>query len=437
MKVGIYTLGCKVNAYESEYVAGLLKEKGYEVCPFTEICDVYVINTCSVTNGSDSKSRKMIHQAKRRNQDACIVAMGCFIEANKHNKIEGVDILIGNKDKSKIVSLMEEYFKIRKPIKNLYDDLGTEFENMEIHSFGEKTRAFVKIQDGCENFCTYCIIPFVRGKCRSKNPDLVIKEITSLVNHGYQEIVLTGIHTGNYGVDLDTDFATLLERILKIQNLYRLRISSIEQTELNERVLKLLKNPVIANHLHIPLQSGSNDVLKRMNRKYTKEEYLKKIEEIRSIRPDISISTDVIVGFPGETEEMFEESYQFCQQIGFSKIHVFPYSKRNGTAASKFLNQVDEGIKKDRVRKLTELSSTLEESYMEKFLGQDVEVLIETSDSLYSTGHTSNFLLVKVLGKFNQEEKVLVQLEKIQYPYCFGTVKEKIREKEETLVTNE
>ncbi len=436
MKVGIYTLGCKVNAYESEYITSLLKEKGYEICPFTEICDVYVINTCSVTNTSDSKSRKMIHQAKRRNKNACIVAMGCFIEANKQNEIEGVDILIGNKDKSKIVSLIETYFKTRKPIKNLYNDLGTEFENMEIHSFGEKTRAFVKIQDGCENFCTYCIIPFVRGKCRSKDRDLVIKEITSLVNYGYQEIVLTGIHTGNYGVDLGTDFASLLERILKIPNLYRLRISSIEQTELNERVLKLLKNPIIANHLHIPLQSGSENVLKRMNRKYTKEEYHKKIEEIRNIRPDISISTDVIVGFPGETEEMFQESYQFCEEIGFSKIHVFPYSKRNGTAASKFPNQVDEKIQKERVRKLTELSSTLEKSYMEKFLGKDVEVLIETSDSTYSIGHTSNFLLVKALGVFQQEEKVLVQLDQIEYPYCLGTIKERIKKVDETLVTN-
>jgi len=436
MKVGIYTLGCKVNAYESEYVSDLLKENGYEIHPFTDICDIYIINTCSVTNTSDAKSRKMIHQAMRRNPDACIVAMGCFIEANKKTEIEGVDILIGNKDKSKIVSLIEEYFKTKKKIKNLYDDLGTEFENMEIHSFGEKTRAFVKIQDGCENFCTYCIIPFVRGKCRSKSPDLVLQEITSLVNHGYQEIVLTGIHTGNYGVDLGCDFATLLEKILKIPGLYRLRISSIEATELNDRVLELLKNPIIANHLHIPLQSGSREVMKAMNRKYTKEEYLNKIKKIRKIRPDISISTDVIVGFPGETEEMFRESYQFCEEIGFSKIHVFPYSKRNGTAAAHFPNQVDGKIKKERVQKLTKLSNILEKKYMEKFLGKEMEVLIETSDSKYSMGHTSNFLLVKVLGEFRQEDKVLVTLTEISYPYCFGTVKKKQEKKEETFVTN-
>lgn len=436
MKVGIYTLGCKVNAYESEYVIDLLKENGYEIAPFTEMCDIYIINTCSVTNTSDAKSRKIIHQAIRRNPDACIVAMGCFIEANKKIEIEGVDILIGNKDKSKIVFLIQEYFKTKKKIKNLYDDLGTEFENMEIHSFGAKTRAFVKIQDGCENFCTYCIIPFVRGRCRSKDPDLVLREITSLVNHGYQEIVLTGIHTGNYGVDLGTDFASLLEKILEIPNLYRLRISSIEQTELNEKVLKLLENPIIANHLHIPLQSGSEKIMKAMNRKYTKEEYLKKIEKIRSIRPDISISTDVIVGFPGETEEMFKESYQFCEEIGFSKIHVFPYSKRNGTAAASFPNQVDAKIKKERVKELTNLSNTLEKRYMEKFLGKEMEVLIEKSDSEYSIGHTSNFLLVKVPGIFHQEEKTLANISKIQYPYCLGTIQCEIKEKEETLVTN-
>jgi len=436
MKVGIYTLGCKVNAYESECVADLLKENGYEIVPFTEMCDIYIINTCSVTNTSDAKSRKIIHQAMRRNPDACIVAMGCFIEANKKNEIEGVDVLIGNRDKSKIVSLIEEYFKTKKQIKNLYDDLGTEFENMEIHSFGDKTRAFVKIQDGCENFCTYCIIPFVRGKCRSKEPDLVLQEITSLVNHGYQEIVLTGIHTGNYGVDIGTDFASLLEKILEIPKLYRLRISSIEQTELNDRVLELLKSPIIANHLHIPLQSGSMKIMKAMNRKYTKNEYLKKIEKIRKIRPDISISTDVIVGFPGETDEMFQESYQFCEEIVFSKIHVFPYSKRNGTAAACFPNQVDERIKKERVRKLTNLSSTLEKNYMEKFLGQEIEVLIERSDSEYSIGHTSNFLLVKVLGIFHQEERVLVNISRIEYPYCLGTICCKAEEAEEILVVN-
>lgn len=421
MKVGICTLGCKVNTYESEYVLSLFKEKGYEIGEFTEICDIYIINTCSVTNTSDAKSRKMIHQAVRRNKDACVVAMGCFIEANKDIHIDGVDILIGNKDKSKIVDLVEEYFKNRNEIRNLYEDLGTEFENMEIHSFDGRTRAFVKIQDGCENFCTYCIIPYVRGKCRSKDPDLVIEEITSLVNNGYQEIVLTGIHTGNYGADLDIDFASLLERIVHIPKLHRLRISSIEATELNDRVLKLLEsNSVIANHLHIPLQSGSKSVMKAMNRKYQKEEYEEIINKIRSIRPDISISTDVIVGFPGETEEDFIESYEFCKKIGFSKIHVFPYSLRDGTAAAKFKNQVDSKIKKERVKKLTELSNELEEEYMKKFVGKEIEVLVERTSDEESFGHTSNFLLVKIPKKYHQEDLVTVKIERVEYPYCIA-----------------
>lgn len=421
MKVGICTLGCKVNTYESEYVLSLFKEKGYEIGEFTEICDIYIINTCSVTNTSDAKSRKMIHQAVRRNKDACVVAMGCFIEANKDIHIDGVDILIGNKDKSKIVDLVEEYFKNRNEIRNLYEDLGTEFENMEIHSFDGRTRAFVKIQDGCENFCTYCIIPYVRGKCRSKDPDLVIEEITSLVNNGYQEIVLTGIHTGNYGADLDIDFASLLERIVHIPKLHRLRISSIEATELNDRVLKLLENnSVIANHLHIPLQSGSKSVMKAMNRKYQKEEYEEIINKIRSIRPDISISTDVIVGFPGETEEDFIESYEFCKKIGFSKIHVFPYSLRDGTAAAKFKNQVDSKVKKERVKKLTELSNELEEEYMKKFVGKEIEVLVERTSDEESFGHTSNFLLVKIPKKYHQEDLVTVKIERVEYPYCIA-----------------
>lgn len=421
MKVGICTLGCKVNTYESEYVTSLFQSKGYEIVPFTDICDIYIINTCTVTNTSDSKSRKMINQAIRRNKDACVVAMGCFIEANKNIEIPGVDILLGNKDKSKIVDLVEEYLEKRQEIRNLYPDLGTDFEDMEIKSFEGRTRAFVKIQDGCENFCTYCIIPFVRGKCRSKDPDLVIKEITSLVENGYKEIVLTGIHTGNYGVDLDLDFASLLERIIAIPNLHRIRISSIEATELNERVLKLLESSkIIANHLHIPLQSGSKEIMKAMNRKYQKEEYEQIIENIRKIRPDISISTDVIVGFPGETEELFQESYDFCKKIGYSKIHVFPYSIRTGTAAAKFPNQIDGKIKKEHVKKLTDLSNTLEEEYMKKFVGQKLEVLVERSIDGYSVGHTSNFLLVKIPREYHQEDLIEVEIAKIEYPYCIA-----------------
>ena len=329
MKVGIYTLGCKVNTYESEYVASLLEEHEYTVTSFDDVCDIYIINTCTVTNQSDSKSRKIIHQAIRKNPNACIVAMGCFIEASKDIQIDGVDIYIGNKDKSKIVSLIEEWFQNRKVIRDLYPNLGLEFEDMEITKIKDHTRAFVKIQDGCENFCTYCIIPYVRGKCRSKKKETVISEVTNLVKNGYKEIVLTGIHTGNYGADLDYDFASLLEELIQIEGLKRLRISSIEITELNDRVLSIIeKSSIICDHLHIPLQAGSNHVLKMMNRKYDLAYYQEKIEKIRKIRPDISISTDIIVGFPGETEEDFESTLAFSKQIKFSKIHAFPYSLR-------------------------------------------------------------------------------------------------------------
>lgn len=421
MKVGIYTLGCKVNTYESEYVMNLFKEKGYTISSYDDICDIYVINTCTVTNQSDSKSRKIIRSAIRNNPNACIVAMGCFIEANKDNLIDGVDIYIGNKDKSKVVDLVEEYFKNKKQIIDLYSSLDLEFEDMEITTFEGRTRAFVKIQDGCENFCSYCIIPYVRGKCRSKNFEKVIEEITSLVKNGYKEIVLTGIHTGNYGRDLDTNFADLLKQIVKIDGLYRLRISSIEITELTDEVLEIIKdNNIIADHLHIPLQAGSDLILKNMNRKYNTKYFYNKIKEIRKIRPNISITTDVIVGFPFENEELFQESIEFCKKIKFSKIHVFPYSIRKNTPASKFPNQIDGSIKKERARKLIEVSRKLEEEYMEQFKNSNMEVLIEQSKDGYSYGHTSNYLLVKLEGKYSSEEIINIKIDKIEYPYCIG-----------------
>ncbi len=423
MKVGIYTLGCKVNTYESEYVQSLFKEKGYTILDFSDICDIYIINTCTVTNNSDVKSRKIIRQAINKNKDACIIAMGCFIEANKDINIEGIDILIGNKDKSKIVELTEEYLKNKKQIKDLYSDLGTTFEDMEIKTFEGRTRAFVKIQDGCENYCSYCIIPFVRGKCRSKNFKTVLEEITTLTQNGYKEIVLTGIHTGNYGRDLseELNFANLLKEIVKVPNLKRLRISSIEITELNDEVLDVIKSyNIIVDHLHIPLQAGSNEVLKLMNRKYDLDYYRNKIKQIRLIRPNISITTDVIVGFPKETEELFNETYNFCKEIEFAKIHVFPYSLRNGTAAAKFPEQVDSKIKKERAKKLIELSNELELKYMNKFLNKKVEVLVETHNEEYSYGHTPNYLLVKIPKILNSEDIVEVTIKEINYPYCIA-----------------
>ena len=424
MKAGILTLGCKVNMYESEFVANLLKSNGFEICDFHDVCDVYIINTCTVTNTSDIKSRKMIRQAIRNNPDACVVAMGCFIEANKDYQIPGLDIVIGNKDKSKIVELIHQYFEKKNMIKDLYSNRFTEFEDMYIKEFPGRTRAFVKIQDGCDNFCSYCIIPFVRGKCRSKDKDKVISEINDLVSNGYQEVVLTGIHTGNYGYDKDYDFADLLSEVVKIEGLKRLRISSIEITELNDRVLSIIKdNDVIVDHLHIPMQAGSDEILKLMNRKYDLDYYFKKIEQIRKIRPMISITTDVIVGFPGEDEKLFEKTIETCKKIGFAKIHVFPFSLRNGTKAEELPNHLSNEEKKKRSRKLLEVSKELENNYFSKFIGKSESVLIEQYKDGYSYGHTGNFLNVKIEGKLEHNKFYDILITDISYPYCIGKIK--------------
>lgn len=419
--VGILTLGCKVNTYESEYITNLLREKGYEIKKFDDICDIYIINTCTVTNTSDIKSRKMIRNAIKKNKDACVIAIGCFIEANKDYQIEGLDITIGNKDKSKIPELIEEYFAKKEVIKHVYNDELLQFEDMYITNFLGRTRAFVKIQDGCENFCSYCIIPYVRGKCRSKEKEKVIAEVTELINNGYQEVVLTGIHTGNYGVDLDTSFAELLKELVKIEGLKRLRISSIEITELNDEVLNAIKeSDVIVDHLHIPLQAGSNEVLKLMNRKYDLNKFFEIIAKIRAIRPNISITTDVIVGFPGETEEMFEQTIKTCQELQLTKIHVFPYSERQGTKAIELPNHIPSEEKKRRARKLLEVSKELEIAYAKQYLGKELEVLVEENKDGESLGHTSNYLHVKMNKEIKPNTMIKVTISKIDYPYCLA-----------------
>ena len=400
MKVGIYTLGCKVNTYESEFIISLFKNRGYQIEDFNKECDIYIINTCTVTNQSDRKDRKIINSVK--NKDACLVVCGCFVESAKEYNYEGVDVVIGNYNKSQIVDLVEEHLKTKKQIIKKENIMQVPFENMEITNSETRTRAFVKIQDGCENYCSYCIIPFVRGKCRSKDKDTVIREITNLVNNNYKEIVLTGIHTGNYGVDLGLSFSTLLEEILTIPNLKRLRISSIEITELDDKFLNLLQNNILCNHLHIPLQSGSNKILKLMNRKYTKEEFKKYIEKIRKIRPNISITTDVIVGFPNETEEDFEESLEFIKDINFSKVHVFPYSKRDGTKAARMNGHINGTIKKERTKKLLDLSNHLEEAYYQNNIDKKEKVLIEKIEQGYAYGHTSNYLYLKLQGNYQK-----------------------------------
>ncbi len=421
MKVKAVTLGCKVNAYESEYILSSFKDRGYEIT--NDIADIYIVNTCSVTNTSDAKSRKVINRLIRENPNSIIVVMGCMIEANKDMEIPGVSLIIGNKDKNKVVDLVENYLKDKQVRKILYDNFDDTFEDMFITNMTSHTRAFVKIQDGCENFCSYCIIPYTRGKQRSKDPDLVIKEIETLVSNGYKEIVLTGIHTGHYGSDLQTTFPDLLKRIVKINGLERLRISSIEITELNDEFFEVLKaNPIIVSHLHIPLQAGSDTVLQAMNRKYLTNYFENKVKKIREIRPDISLTTDVIVGFPGETEEEFQETLDFVSKIKFTKVHVFPYSRRKGTKADIMPNQIPENIKKERVKRLINLSNKLEKEYLDLFLNKEVEVLIEEEYPDYSLGHTGNYLKVKVLKPFKSNELIKVKIIKREDLMLIGEV---------------
>lgn len=423
MKVAIQSLGCKVNLYESEYITDQFQKAGYEIVPFQEIADVYIINTCSVTNTSDVKSRKVIHQAIRRNPDACIVAIGCFIEANHDYHEDGVDILLGNANKSKVLEYVERYWQTKQKANYFVTPIPEKFDDMTMSTFLGRTRAFIKIQDGCENFCSYCIIPYVRGKCRSKNFQTVLEEIQNYVQHGYKEVVLTGIHTGNYGVDLGTDFAALLREIVKINGLVRLRISSIEITELTDEVLQIIRdNDVIVDHLHIPLQAGSDKILRLMNRKYDLAYFKQKMEQIREIRPDISLTTDIIVGFPFETEEDFQDTFSFVREVQFSKVHVFPYSRRSGTVAADMAEQVPGDVKKDRVRRLLALSKELETEYMKKFIGKTLPVLMEVNRTDYSLGHTSNYLLVKVPGEYQSEDLVDMTITDVSYPYCLGEV---------------
>lgn len=401
MKACVYTLGCKVNTYESEYILLKLIEAGYEIGTIDDKdCNVYIVNTCTVTNTADIKSRKIIHRIKRNNPNACIVVLGCYAEDHPDD-FDDVNIYIGNKDKSKIIELLDLYFTKKEPIRRVGLTKET-FEDMFITDFKNRCRAFVKVQDGCENFCSYCIIPYVRGKCRSKDLDTVVKEVSSLVNKGFKEIVLTGIHTGNYGVDLNTNFATLLKELVKIDGLERLRISSIEVTELTPDVLDVIKNnKKIVDHLHIPLQAGSDKVLRLMNRKYDLKYFENKLKEIRKIRPDISITTDIIVGFPNESEEDFLDTIENSKKFAFTKIHVFPYSDRKGTASSEMTGHIDGNIKKERARRLLMVSKELEKEYANKFIGKSLEVLFEEVKDGVSIGHTSNYLKVKVKGEIS------------------------------------
>lgn len=420
MKVGICSLGCKVNIYESELVTNILKNNNYTVVDFEDKADIYIINTCSVTNESDKKSRKMINRAKKNNPAAIIIVMGCYSQVNAEDI--DVDIVLGNKDKSKIVEIIEEYIKTKQKKKIIYDLTKVDFEKMEITNFDSHTRAFVKIQDGCNAFCSYCIIPYVRGRVRSKDPEDVIKEVTTLVEKGYKEIVLTGIHTGRYGTDINTTLEELLNKLVNIPNIYRIRLSSIEINEITPGIKELLKeNKVMAKHLHIPLQSGSNKILKLMNRRYNKEEFLSMVDNLRDI-PDISLTTDLIVGFPNEDEEEFNETIDTLKKIGFTKIHTFPYSKRKGTPAATMDNQVFPEEKKKRVHRILDLSNKYEHNFYESKIGKIYDGVVEVHSNGTTIVHTSNFIPVIINDIVEEGTIVDVKIEKVEDLKVYGRI---------------
>lgn len=400
MKVAIYSLGCKVNTYESMSVKEQFESRGYEIVDIKEFADIYIINTCTVTNTADSKSRKMIRRVVRQNPEAIVAVMGCYAQMDPEgvSAIDGVDIVIGTTHRKELINHIEDIIPERKRLA-LVEDVSKYkvFDELHVTHYLEHTRAFIKIQDGCNNFCSYCIIPFARGRVRSRPLEDVIDETKQLIQNGYKEFVLTGIHTGGYGQDLEESFYDLLKALSQLEGLERLRISSIEINELTDEILELIKsNPVFARQLHIPLQSGSERILKDMRRHYTKSKYLSRINEIRALMPNIAITTDIIVGYPTETEEEFAEIVDFVNTCKFTEMHVFPYSKRSGTKASQYKQEVHGDIKQARVHTLLKINNELHQAYIEANKSKKLSVLFETSDDDFTYGHASNYLYVAI-----------------------------------------
>lgn len=398
-KIGFITLGCKVNIYESNALADEFKKLGYEVVD-GEVADAYIINTCSVTNQADAKSRKMIRHARSLNPDAIVCAMGCYTQshAEEARKLLEADILIGTGNKKASVELIDKMVKekTRERVDLILKERSQkDYENLEVTEF-DHARAFLKIEDGCSNFCSYCIIPYARGPVRSKRHGLVLKEEAEVIKLGYTEIVLSGIHIGAYSDGHEYHLKDLIKDMIEVPGLSRIRISSIEINEVNDDIISIMANSdKIADHIHLPLQAGSDKILKLMNRHYDTKKFMDRVNKIREARPNISLTTDVIVGFPGETDRDFEDCYNFIKEVGFSELHVFPYSKREGTPAASMKEQVDGNIKKARVKRLLDLSKELWIDYTSKFIGSIQEVIVETKyGDDYVIGHSSNYLKV-------------------------------------------
>lgn len=401
-KVAFCSLGCKVNQYETNAMAQKFIEHGYEVVEFDEYADVYIVNTCTVTNVADRKSRQMLRRAKEINKDATLVACGCYAQVAKDElkKIPEIDLIIGNNEKNDIIQIVENHIS-QKGAEDLVSDVMYKLDYVELGTttYTEKTRAVVKVQDGCDRFCSYCLIPYARGHIRSRKIENVIEEIKKVVEEGINEVVITGIHIASYGRDFKGEnigLIDLLEEINKIQGLHRIRLGSIEPTIVtDEFVERLSKLDKICDHFHLSLQSGCTETLKRMNRRYTTEEFKAVTKRLRAKFPNAALTTDIIVGFPGETDEEFNTTYEFLKEIAFYKMHIFKYSQRKGTKAAVMPNQVDGKIKEERSKKLIELSNENEYNYNKKYIGKQVEVLFEEREGEYLKGHTTNYIVVK------------------------------------------
>jgi len=430
-KVAFYTLGCKVNQYESDAMAELFKSRGYDIVDFESVADVYVINTCDVTNESARKSRQVLRKAARKNPNAIIAAVGCYaqLESEELSNIEGIDVIVGTRDRHRIVDLVEEAEKQNRQIIAVKDIMEQHsFENIAFKGHRQKTRAFLKIQEGCNMFCSYCIIPYARGPIRSRPIDSILQEVESLINDGFKEIVLTGIHLGLYGYDFGSKGPHLFDVILelsKIKELKRIRLSSIEALELSDEFINgVAELGNFCNHFHIPLQSGSDKILKLMHRRYDTGQFKERIEYIRKHIKDVAITTDVIVGFPGESNEDFDESYNFIKEVGFSKLHVFPFSPRKGTPAAQMEGRVTKAIKEKRSTRLIELSHILEMSFRKNFEGKTMDVLFEDRipDGMYE-GLTTNYIKVRAKSDKDIRNQIIpVKFEQNYENYILGQI---------------
>lgn len=425
-KAALYTLGCRVNQYETEAIAESFIKKGYEIVNFDDYADVYVINTCTVTNMSDRKSRQMIRKAKKTNPDAVVVAAGCYAQVSPEEalKIEGVDIVIGTSEKGRIFELVEEYKKKGRKINFVSNIMNIRsFEELEIDEYQDRTRAFLKIQDGCDRYCSYCLIPYARGPVRSRNPQNIFNEVLKLSRKGFKEIILSGIHVASYGKDIgNVNLVDIIKGINEIEGIERIRIGSVDPTFFTDKVIdEISKVKKLCPHFHLSLQSGCDETLKRMNRHYTASEYKSIVESLRKAFKDVSVTTDVIVGFPGETDEEFKKTYDFLKDIKLSKMHIFKYSPRKGTRAAAYKDQVKPDIKENRSKILLELDEILEREFIESFVSKKMDVLFEELNDGVSCGYTRNYIKVSVNTKKDLSGEIHdVLLKKCEGNYALG-----------------